>query len=233
MKYKKLVSAGCSFIHGSELGDEVPFSQQTYPALLANHLAIDYDCIAYPSASNQGITKKILDYKDKQDCLFVIQWTFPSRLGVNLSYKYADKNNKQTHWFDLAPNNWDLIGHFQEYKEYTAQLKTLGIDKLSNTVYKHMGNDENFIFQTKLCMDCVKLNLTEAKAQYLFVAGCNDIIGIGTRFGQSNIASFENKGFVEWCKHKNFDIGKFKHPLQQAHRSAADYLVSNVNMFDG
>ena len=74
--------------------------------------------------------------------------------------------------------------------------------------------------------------LTEAKAQYLFVAGCNDIIGIGTRFGQSNIASFENKGFVEWCKHKNFDIGKFKHPLQQAHRSAADYLVSNVNMFD-
>ena len=57
-QYKHLVSAGCSFIHGSELGDEVPFSQSTYPALVAKQIESTYDCLAYPSASNQGIAKK-------------------------------------------------------------------------------------------------------------------------------------------------------------------------------
>ena len=137
LKYKKLVSAGCSFIQGSELGDEVPYSKNTYPALLAKHYNLDYDCIAYPSASNQGIAKKIFDYKNIQECLFVVQWTFPSRLGVDLSYNYFDKNKNKTNWFDLAPNNWDLIDHFHEYREYTQQLKDLGIDKLSNTIYNY------------------------------------------------------------------------------------------------
>lgn len=226
LKYKKIVSAGCSFIHGSELGDEVPFSNQTYPALLAKHYDLDYDCIAYPSASNQGIAKKIFDYKDSKDCLFVVQWTFPSRLGVHLSYKYFDKNKNQTDWFDLAPNNWDLIGHFYEYREHTEQLKNLQIDKLSNTVYKHIGNDNNFLFQTKISIDAVKLHLVELGAEFLFIAGCNSILNY------PGIISFENKGFVEWCADKNFKIGTHKHPLHDAHRSAFEYIIQNVNILN-
>ena len=58
-QYKHVVSACCSFIHCSELGDEVPYSQSTYPALVAKQLNASYDCLAYPSASNQGIANKI------------------------------------------------------------------------------------------------------------------------------------------------------------------------------
>lgn len=223
LKYKKLISVGCSFIHGSELGDEIPYSKNTYPALLAKHYDLDYDCIAYPSASNQGIARKIFDYNADKNCLFVIQWTFPSRLGVQLSYKYHDKNKNQTDWFDLAPNNWDLIGHFHEYREYTEQLKNLGIDKLSNTVYKHIGND-NFLFQSKISMDAVKLHLKNLSAGFLFIAGCNALLDY------PQIISFENKGFIEWCTEKKFKVGKYKHPLHDAHRFALDYILKNVNI---
>ena len=226
LKYKKLRSAGCSFIHGSELGDEMPYSNHTYPALLAKHLGVPYDCVAYPSASNQGIAKKIFDYEDKKDCLFVVQWTFPSRLGVNLSYQYTDKNGQKTNWFDLAPNNWDLIGYFHEYREYTEQLKTLGIDKLSNMVFKHMGNDDYFMFATKLCIDAVKLHLLESHSHFLFVAGCDAIVNC------PDIISFEHKGFVEWCTDQNFKLGPYKHPLHDAHHNASQYILKHVNMFD-
>ena len=224
LKYKKIVSAGCSFIQGSELGDEVPYSKYTYPALLAKHYNLDYDCIAYPSASNQGIAKKIFDYKNIQECLFVIQWTFPSRLGVELSYNYFDKNKNKTNWFDLAPNNWDLIDHFHEYREYTQQLKDLGIDELSNTMYKHIGNDSYFLFQSKICMDAVRLHLINGDGQFLFIAGCNSLLDY------PQIISFENKGFVEWCHANKFKVGQHKHPLHDAHRFAFDYISKNVNI---
>jgi len=226
LKYKKIIGAGCSFIHGSELGDEVPYSNKTYPALLAKHFGVAYDSIAYPSASNQGIAKKIFEYEDKENCLFVVQWTFPSRLGVNLSYQYENKHSEKTNWFDLAPNNWDLIGYFHEYRDYTAQLKTLGIDKLSNMVYKHIGNDDYFIFATKLCIDAVKLHLMESQSQFLFVAGCDAIVNY------PDIFSFEHKGFVEWCTEKNFKLGPFKHPLHEAHHNASQYILNHVNIFN-
>ena len=47
-QYKHIVSAGCSFIHGSELGDEVPFSRHTYPALIANEYKTTYESLTYP-----------------------------------------------------------------------------------------------------------------------------------------------------------------------------------------
>ena len=83
INFNKILSAGCSFIQGSELGDEHPFSHQTYPALIAKQLQVDYDSVAYPSASNQGIAKTLFDYKQLDKCLVIVQWTFPSRLGVN------------------------------------------------------------------------------------------------------------------------------------------------------
>ena len=48
-QYKHIVSAGCSFIHGSELGDEVPFSRHTYPALIANEYKTTYETYVSPA----------------------------------------------------------------------------------------------------------------------------------------------------------------------------------------
>ena len=219
LKYKKLVSAGCSFIQGSELGDEVPYSKNTYPALLAKHYNLDYDCIAYPSASNQGIAKKIFDYKNIQECLFVVQWTFPSRLGVDLSYNYFDKNKNKTNWFDLAPNNWDLIDHFHEYREYTQQLKDLNIDKLHDVVYRHTGNDVNFMFYTNLAIRATQQLLDSTKTPYIFIAGCNAVCNINC------VHDIDGLGFVEYCDAKQFEKGPHNHPLHEAHQSICNFIL--------
>ena len=61
LKYKKLVSAGCSFIQGSELGDEVPYSKNTYPALLAKHYNLDYDYIINIQGDMLDVTYKTIE----------------------------------------------------------------------------------------------------------------------------------------------------------------------------
>lgn len=225
-KYRKIVSAGCSLIFGSELGDEQPFSKQTYPALLSKHFDIEYDCIAYPSASNQGIAKQILEYQDKENVLFIIQWTYPSRLGFNLSYKYNNKHNESVEWFDMAPNNWDLDLKFSMYADYTKQLHDMEIDQLSNTLYKHCGNQNTFDFYSYMAVISTHSIIQTHSGDYVSIAGCSDLVN------KFDLTDFEGNGFVEWCKIKNFKHGKYHHPLHDAHQSAYEYILKNVNIFD-
>lgn len=217
MKFNKILSAGCSFIQGNELGDEHPFSQFTYPALLAKHFHVPYDSVAYASASNQGIANRLFQYNDYNNTLVIVQWTYPSRFGVNLSYSYTDKKGQKQTWFDLAPNNWDLQNVFDDDQSYAFKLKELGIDKLSNTVFKHFGNDENFLFQTKLCIESTKNFLMNKKVPFVFF--CT------TPLADTN--TFDNLGFIEWCDKHSFPKGKYNHPLHDAHQFACEYILDN------
>ena len=216
MNYEKILSAGCSFIQGNELGDEFPFSQQTYPALLAKHFQCAYDSVAYAGASNQGITKKLFDYKDYRNTLVIVQWTFPSRLGVNLSYTYKDKNQKSQQWFDLSPNNWDLLDVFEVSKSYTQELKDLSIDELTKQVYKHCGNDKHYDFNSKLCMEATENFFRKNNIPYVFFSATSFL---------NHDNNFEGLGFSEWCEKNNFAKGKYHHPLHEAHHSAFEYIL--------
>jgi hypothetical protein len=217
--FNKILSSGCSFIQGSELGDEYPFSKHTYPALISQHYNVEYDCVAYPSASNQGIAKSLFDYGNLSGCFVIVQWTFPSRLGLQLSYPFKNKHGQDQRWFDLAPNNWDLINHFNEYREYTEQLKNLQIDKLHDIVYRHAGNDDNFMFYTLLAIRAVQQLLVSTNTPYLFVAGCNALRDI------NQVHTIEGLGFVEYCDNKNFTKGKHNHPLHDAHKSVCNLIL--------
>ena len=217
MQFNKILSAGCSFIQGNELGDEFPFSHSTYPALLAKHFNVAYASLAYAGASNQGIVKKLFDHTDYRDTLVIVQWTYPSRIGINLSYEYADKNNHKQQWFDLAPDNWDLKDIFNDSQSYTKCLKDFGIDDLSKQVYMHFGNDNHFDFQTKLCIHATVNFLSAQNIPFIFF--CT------TSLDETN--KFENLGFVEWAKQKKFKHGKYNHPLHDAHKSACKYILDN------
>ena len=223
-QYKHIVSAGCSFIHGSELGDEVPFSRHTYPALIANEYKTSYECLAYPSASNQGIAKKVLSHKPKPDTLYIIQWTYPSRFGVSLNFTIQDKNKNKTNWFDLAPNSWDYNPKaFHEYTEYTQQLIDLGIPDLSEQYYKFTGNHEQFMFQTLLCIKAVSSHLQQQNAKGIFFTATTDLVAI------PEVNGFNNRGFVDWCDAQGFEVGPYKHPLHEAHRYAAINVMENLS----
>ena len=231
LKYKKLVSAGCSFIHGSELGDENPYSHKTYPALLSKHLNLQYDCVAYPGASNQGIVKQIFDYDISEDCLFLIQWTFPWRMGVDLSYLYTNEKKQKQTWFDLAPNHWQLQGKFDgqvdeqlDLESCSNNLKMLGVDQLNEQVYKHLGNDRHLNFYTRLCVLAIQQYLHANHCKFVFTAGVNSVAKL------PYVVSFENLGFKEWCEKKKFKLGPYKHPLDEAHHSAFEYLCNILNI---
>lgn len=217
MNFDKILSAGCSFIQGNELGDEFPFSQHTYPALLAKHFDVAYDSVAYASASNQGIAKKLFEYPDYNNTLVIVQWSFPSRLGVNLSYYIPDKTNQYRTWFDLAPNHWDLKNVFDDGRPSAQQLKVLPIWELSKMVYTHFGNDEHFLFQTKMCLEATKNFLSSQQVPYLFLCA-TAIDGVDT---------FEDLGFIDWAKKHKFAHGEYKHPLHDAHKSACKYILDN------
>lgn len=219
-QYKHIVSAGCSFIHGSELGDEVPYSQSTYPALVAKQLGTSYDCLAYPSASNQGIANKILQHKPEPNTMYIVQWTYPSRFGVNLNFELKDKNNKATNWFDLAPNSWDYNPKaFDEYTEYSKQLIDMEIPELSEQYYKYTGNDKQFMFQTELCVKAVQQHCNETDSKYLFYTATSELLQI------KDVHGFDQSGFVEWAQKGGYKHGTYKHPLHEAHSDAASYLM--------
>ena len=223
-QFKHIVSAGCSFIHGSELGDEVPFSQQTYPALVAKEYKVTYECLAYPSASNQGIAKKVLEHKPKPNTLYIIQWTYPSRFGVNLNFDIKDKDNNKTNWFDLAPNSWDYNPEaFNEYTEYTQQLIDFGIPDLSEQYYKFTGNHEQFMFQTLLCVKAVSHHIQQKNAIGIFRTATTDLVDL------PEVDGFNGKGFVDWSNAQGFKVGPYKHPLHEAHRYAAISVMENLS----
>lgn len=222
-QYKHVVSAGCSFIHGSELGDEVPFSQSTYPALVAKQLDASYDCLAYPSASNQGIAKNILEHNPAHNTVYIVQWTYPSRFGVNLNFQIKDKNKKKTTWFDLAPNSWDYDPKaFDEYTKYSKQLIDMGIPELSEQYYKYTGNNDQFMFQTELCIKAVQQHCREHEAGFLFYTATSELLEL------QDVNGFDRKGFVEWALDSKYAHGPYKHPLHEAHFDAASYVAARL-----
>ena len=46
-----------------------------------------------------------------------------------------------------------------------------------------------------------------------------------------NIVNFYGYTFLEWSKHKSFELGPGGHPLEQAHSEAASYILDKCNKY--
>jgi len=225
---KKLIGAGCSFIQGAELGDEnskLGYSVDTYPALIAKKLNLSYDCLAYGGASNIGIAKMILDH-DIQDAILMVQWTFESRVGLQLNLKVNPMLKNGINWFDLAPGNWLFRKDIWSPPKYMRNLATSGFEKFQEDFYKYVGNDETFVLYSDLAMKSVLHHAQQQNAKVFFFTASDRLIGI------NRCMAFEGKSFIAFAKKHSCPIGKLSHPLHQAHQLAADYILENVNIID-
>ena len=79
----RLIAGGDSFVWGSELKDHKHggpkgYSLSTYPALLAKHYSLDYECIAYPGIGNKEISARVLKSLSN-DSMVIVSWTWQSR----------------------------------------------------------------------------------------------------------------------------------------------------------
>lgn len=228
MKRKKLVAAGCSFIMGCELGDENSkrgHSVYTYPALIAKHMDMSYECLAYGGASNTGIANMIMHH-DIQDAILLVQWTYESRIGMQTNFNMNSTHKNGANWFDFAPGHWDFDPDVDIGSALPQKAMVAGIDKFNNDLYRFAGNDETFLLMADLAMKSTLHHASLHNAKVLFFTASDQLIG------RNGCMGFEGKNFLQFAHSHNCDMGPYGHPLHAAHRLAADHILQNVNMFD-
>lgn len=211
----KLKSFGCSLIFGSELADEsYPVaSDLTWPAHLAKHLNLEYECYARPGSGNLQILEQVLSQATAFDSqLFVVGWTWIDR------FDYCDIQQKQGNntWKTIIPSNNDKLSEFY-FKHISSEYR----DKLTTLIYIktaiHLLEQRNiryimtymdpWLFERRWHVTPAVLDLQ------------NQI--------EHKLTTFDNMNFLDWSRKNHYPETQLWHPLELAHKSAADYLINN------
>jgi hypothetical protein len=212
----KLKSFGCSFTYGSDLADctDRHHSYLTWPALIAKKLNYQYQCYARPAAGNLQIMEQVLNQcADTEPALFVIGWTWIDRFD----HYNAHWNSQQSSspWQTIMPNDQDALANTY-YRDLHSEYR----DKLTNLTY------------IKLVLDTLQ------QKNIPFVMTYMDDLLFDQRWHTSSavkelqnavskhMTTFEGLGFLSWSRKNNYAISEAWHPLEQAHRAAADYMIS-------
>lgn len=210
----KLKSFGCSFIFGTDLPDandgstqlEITASQRTWPARLAQHLELDYECYAFAGLGNLQIMSRILDQVDLEPSLFVVSWTWIDR------FDYV--NDAQQKWHTIRPTCEDSAAEFYYrnlHSQYTDKLRSLSAIKLAMDAIKQHGHDlimtymDDLIFETQWH--------TSSSVRYLQHAV------------QPCMTTFDGQTFLQWARHNKYAINDSLHPGEDAHADAARLLI--------
>ena len=208
-------SFGCSFIFGSELPDDGKYtgSQLTWPALLAKDYDFKYCTYARPGSGNLQILERLMSNLAgpiNDDTMCVIGWTWIDR------FDYCIKHSP---WPGLPWTTLMPIDTTETAKIYYRDLNSELQDKLVNLLYIKQaidflkGKSIPFVmtYMDHLLFDD-KWNTTPAITEM-------------QKYIKPYMTTFEGLNFQEWTKKHNFSITKIGHPLEQAHQSAADYII--------
>lgn len=206
----KLKSFGCSHIWGSELKDSraesvnVRYSNSTWPALLARHLNLEYECNARPGVGNLYIAEQILAAAELEPALFVINWTYIDR------FDYIDPGTNI--WTTIRPGNNDRTSDLY-YRSFHTDYR----DKLTSLI------------QIKLCID----TLTQRKIPFIMCSldsllfetawHTSDTITALQQSIQPHVLNFDNKNFVEYAKENGHLISAHDHVLESGHQACFEY----------
>lgn len=207
-----LKSFGCSFIYGSELDTGPAASDQTWPALLAKHLGLPYQCFATPGAGNTRIAERVLNQIALgEPALYVIGWTFIDRFD----YRPAERN----YWRTLTA--WDQGPVAQHYYR---DLHSQYLDKHNSLT------QANLVLQQLQTHGCDFFMTYMDHLMFETEFHCSPAMRLMQQQLQPHMHSFDQQTFLEWSKSQGFEIGsKGNHPLHTAHRAAADYVIKHHN----
>ena len=217
----KLKSFGCSFIFGSDLRDDGrngPYangSRLTWPALIADHFGYQYETYARPGSGNLQILERLLCQIDPMDpAVYVIGWTYIDR------FDYVDDSFVTpwpgTNWKTLMPIDEDAVAdaYFRNlHYEYSDKLRSLVYVKTAIDCLQQNGCQFVMTYQDPLVL-CRKWHMTKGSDQLA------DAV-------QPYLKDFEGQTFPHWSRDKGFDFSPAAHPLEQAHRAAADLVLQN------
>lgn len=210
-----LKSFGCSFIFGTDLADDgrnqpkATPSNCTWPALLAKSQGWDYSCSARPGSGNLQILQRLIEQLPDNDPLlfYVIGWSWIDR------FDYTDGRDW---WQTLMPIDTTSIAT-NYYRDLHSQYR----DKLTSLICIKTAidilNQHNIPFVMTHMDDLLFEDQwhTDASIRYL------------QNFVRPYIKKFDGKTFLNWSKEKGFEISPTLHPLEQAHKAAAEYAKNH------
>jgi hypothetical protein len=209
-----LKSFGCSFVFGTDLPDDnrtgsyAAYSRLTWPALIAKQLDMRYHCYARPGAGNLRILEQVLTQAatNEQD-FFVIGWTWIDR------FDYRDITNET--WRTILPVETDERAEFYYrnlHSEYADKLKTLIYIRTAVDVLEQKDIPFLMTYMDPLMFDRTwhaTPAITDAQDRIL-----------------PYMTEFNGDTFLNWSKQNGYEISATLHPLESAHRSAADIILS-------
>jgi hypothetical protein len=217
----KIKSFGCSFIYGSDLilthkennynSFFSPLSYDTWPSMMADHYQVKFENYAWPGVGNCRILEQILTQAELSDpAVFIISWTWLDR------FDFLQPVTEQ--WNTLRPDG-DTNLHKMYYKQLYNQYHTM----LTNASYIATAINVLNIKQIPFCMTVMDTTLFDPidpdwQDPYA-IRSLQTLI-------KPYITWFDGLDFLSWSRHNKFAISDSWHPLEQAHRAAADYMIS-------
>jgi hypothetical protein len=255
----KIVAGGDSFIWGSELADcpntgPNGYSRQTFPAILSKEY--EYQCAAFPGNGNDSIARMTINAceknKDEKQAVLV-SWTFPGRYEFNIQTNQGQRWEVINSWsVGKQYTNADDVDKNKVVDLFKNKADLLGIGKFAESYFANVGFLEYWEVYTSL-KEIVYLQnyLIVNKIPYLFTCADTGIFNSYTLKNPDdtiqslyNQITFENwyffpagvglnqtetpRGFYQWAI-ENKDIVGVTHPLEQAHRDAAELIKEKFN----
>ena len=215
-----LKSFGCSFIFGSELRDDgrngpyATASQLTWPSYLAQHINCSYSCHAHPGAGNLQITEQVLNQISTAQAgdVFVIGWTWVDRFDY---YPANPTDLSRSRWRTLMPIDKTALA-----KTYYKELHSEYRDKLVTLINIKLVIDSLKQKQIPFLMTYIDQLILDRR--WNTSPGVTDL----QNFIEPCMTQFEGMSFLEWSKKNNYTISQNWHPLEEAHRAAANYMIT-------
>jgi hypothetical protein len=213
-----LKSFGCSFVFGSDLPDDdrsgkyASYSRMTWPSLLADKLNMQYCCYARPGSGNLRILEQVLTHaaSNEQD-FFVIGWSWIDRFDYQLGNQLDQKKEV---WKTILP-----VDETEQARLYYRDLHSEYVDKLNTLTRIRTAVDvleQKRIPFLMTYMDTLMFDRTWHATPA--VTDAQDRI-------RPYMTLFDDETFLAWSRKNGFEISPTLHPLETAHRTAADLIL--------
>jgi hypothetical protein len=204
----QLTSHGCSFVYGCEL----PSPSLSWPGLIAQNLGYDYRCYAKPGSGNLQIMESVLMNADLGD-LCVINWTWIDR------FDFVDTIDES--WQTLRP----VLDH-EHAEYYFRNLHSQYRDILTNLSY--VSTAISFLQSRRVPFVMTYMdNLLFERIRPEWHQP--DAVNYLQRLVLPHMKDFDGMNFLEWSRKNSFDVSETWHPLEDAHRAAADLMAPAID----
>lgn len=203
----RVISFGASITYGSELPDQ----SYTWSSIIAQKLGLDYLCLAKENAANSGIARAIISNSDNyQNDLVLAMWTSSTRYEFRVGNQWANVSpwSEQTGFV----KDWYTGPGGLEYTEVVTTMKEIILAS-------------EFLDRMKLPYTFV-LDNDELRTSHTWTLPDEYIQSLKALMPWDHIVWFDNTGFLEWCRGKNYSFVN-THPGTEAHQSAAEYILTN------